>query len=322
MTTSPARRTDSPFARAFRAGLDGTPRRLPSKFFYDEAGDALFQQIMAMPEYYLTDCEREIFSRHAPAILSALDWDRPFDLIELGAGDGTKTQFLIEHFRAAGREFRYRPIDISGNALRGLSERVLARWHDLDLAPIEGDYFDALTQATDDKRPKLVLFPGANIGNFSPQQAEKFLARLGTHLRPGDKLLIGFDLKKDPATILAAYNDPAGITAAFNLNLLRRANRELGTDFQLDHWQHWETYGPVTGQARSYLVSRSAQTVSSSLLGGSWEFTAWEAIHVEVSQKYAPHEIAELAAAGGFRPVADFRDARAYFVDALWVWKE
>lgn len=311
--------TTSLFAEEINQGLSHRPRHLSSKWFYDAAGDQLFQSIMAMPEYYLTDAEREIYQNCGPALLSALG-DRPFDLIELGAGDGSKTQYLIDHFISAGANFTYRPIDISKNAIQLLGERVAVQWPNLPFSPINDDYFAALDQLESSvKAPsRLVLFPGANIGNFTPPEAEVFLKHLRSFLQSGDLLLTGFDLKKNPAIILAAYNDAAGHTAAFNLNLLRRINRELDADFNLLQWHHWESYDPASGAARSFLVSRTAQKVTVGVLNKSYSFDAWEAISVEISQKYSKREIEALARAAGFTHLQHLQDKQKWFSDSLW----
>jgi dimethylhistidine N-methyltransferase len=311
--------TNPAFAEEIEVGLSASPRRLSSKWFYDATGDKLFQAIMAMPEYYLTDAEREIYQICGPDLLAEIG-DRPFDLIELGAGDGSKTRYLIDAFLSAGADFTYRPVDISANALDQLTGRVKQSWPDLAYAPLNGDYFAALKELGQpaEGTVRLVLFPGANIGNFNQTAAAEFLLRLRKFLNPGDLLLTGFDLRKDPATILAAYNDPAGHTAAFNLNLLRRINNELGGDFDLSNWRHWETYDPLSGAARSYIVSETEQTVTIAALGTSYAFDAWEAISVEVSQKYGTREIEALATAAGYTHLRHFTDERVLFSDSLW----
>lgn len=306
------------FARDVHRGLSNQPKSLPSKYFYDEEGDRLFQQIMAMPEYYLTDCEFEVFRREKSAILDSIG-NEPFQLIELGAGDGTKTEVLLEHFLNEKVEFVYRPIDISGNVLEQLAGRLAGQWPQLPVEKVQGDYFRALNRIQDeDGVRKVVLFLGANIGNFPRQDAARFLHKLGSYLSSGDLLLIGFDLKKDPARILAAYNDPAGITAAFNLNLLHRINRELGGNFDPDQFRHWETYNPVTGETKSYLVSLTEQEVQLRRTGYTYRFEAWEAIDVEISLKYSRNDIEELATEAGFSTVKHFTDSDACFIDSLW----
>lgn len=310
---------NSAFADEVKAGLSARPRSLSSKWFYDAAGDRLFQEIMAMPEYYLTDAELEIYQSCGPDLLNAIG-GRPFELVELGAGDGSKTRFLIGAFLAAGADFTYRPVDISANAIALLSERVARSWPKLRYAPLNDDYFAALEKlgAPAEGAVRLVLFPGANIGNFDPAAAAAFLRHLRSFLHPGDLLLTGFDLRKDPAIILEAYNDSAGRTAAFNLNLLHRINAELDGNFDPAAWRHWETYDPLSGAARSYLVSTAAQTVTVGALGQSFEFDAWEAVSVEVSQKYGEREIEEMAETTGFAHVRHFKDVQGLFADSLW----
>ncbi len=203
MTIQPTAGTTalSDFARDVRDGLSRQPKALSSKYFYDEAGDKLFQRIMAMPEYYLTGCELEIFQTQRNDILRSLG-EEPFELIELGAGDGLKTQVLLEHFLAEGVDFVYRPIDISGHVLDLLTDTLAGRWPALEVRPVQGDYFTALSRlSSDNGRRKVVLFLGSNIGNFDQKQAAGFLRRLRSHLSPCDFTFIGFDLKKDPAVI-------------------------------------------------------------------------------------------------------------------------
>ncbi|NJC28129.1 L-histidine N(alpha)-methyltransferase [Neolewinella antarctica] len=307
------------FAKEIISGLRARPKQLSSKWFYDERGDELFREIMAMPEYYLTDCEREIFQKCAPELHALLE-GQPFDLIELGAGDGSKTQHLIEHFIAARAEFAYRPIDISAHAIDILGDLITRRWPLLPFLPVQGDYFAALDRIGSGRsgRRRLVLFPGANVGNFSPEDAAVFLQRVGKFMRPGDLLLTGFDLKKSPAKVLAAYNDQTGHTAAFNLNLLARINRELGADFDLKNWQHWETYDPISGAARSFIVAQGRQTVKIADLEETIEFEPFEAIGVEISQKYSRSEIKQLAEDSGFHFVKNFEDEKEWFLDSLW----
>ncbi len=316
--TSTSNHVDTAFARDVLSGLSQHPKRLPSKYFYDERGDELFQQIMAMPEYYLTDCEREIFQTQRQAIQQSIG-DAPFEMVELGAGDGTKTQVLIEYFLEQQIDFIYRPIDISENVLGQLESSCRLRWPQLQIDPVPGDYFVALERMKQQsEKRKLVLFLGGNIGNFYPNEAVAFLSKLRTYLNPGDYLLVGIDLKKDPAIIIQAYDDPHGITAAFNLNLLERINRELGGNFVVEQFRHWETYNPVSGEARSYLVSQCAQAVTIDQLNQSFQFDPWEAISVEVSLKYSQSEIEQIADESGMQFVRHFTDRRGYFVDSLW----
>ncbi|MCB0581195.1 MAG: L-histidine N(alpha)-methyltransferase [Phaeodactylibacter sp.] len=306
------------FARDVLQGLSGTPRKLSSRYFYDEQGDKLFQQIMRMPEYYLTDCELEIFERRKEDILRAIGLEQ-FQLLELGAGDGMKTKVLLRHFLESGADFRYQPIDISPNVLMELEESLRAELPALQVKSLPGDYFKVLHELRGGGgQPKVVLFLGANIGNYTREEAVSFLRSVAAELNPGDRLLIGFDLKKDPAVVLDAYNDPAGVTAAFNLNLLRRLNRELGANFELQGFKHWETYNPLSGEAKSYLVSRKDQHVFIKALNRSFHFEAWEAIDVELSKKYSISELESLAEQSGFAVQEHFFDRKGYFVDSLW----
>lgn len=309
---------DQTFAKDVQEGLSRDPKELSSKYFYDQKGDELFQAIMRMPEYYLTDCEHSIFSKQRSEILKAIRSD-PFELIELGAGDGYKTKVLLEYFLAQEVPFVYRPVDISKNVLDALQTDLQHQWPNLPVRPLSGDYFEMMERLhSEHGQRKVVLFLGANIGNYTRKQALRFLEHLRRELEPGDQLLIGFDLKKDPEIILQAYNDSAGITAAFNLNLLERINRELGANFDLDQFSHWETYHPITGEAKSYLISRVEQEVKIDAVDQTFHFEAWEAIDVERSLKYSPIEIEALARAAGFNPVHHFYDERKYFVDSLW----
>jgi len=309
----------SAFARDVLHGLSKTPKQLPSMYFYDERGDQLFQDIMHMPEYYLMNCELDIFEQQKAQILNAIGLEH-FHLLELGAGDGYKTRVLLRHFMEQSVDFEYQPVDISPNVLLELEQRLREELPELKVHPLPGDYFKVLHEVKEtDATPKVVLFLGANIGNYPQERAAAFLRHLQDELNPGDKLLIGFDLKKDPDVILNAYNDPAGITAAFNLNLLERMNRELGANFDVQDFRHWESYNPVTGATRSFLVSKKAQHVFIKALNQSFHFDAWEAINVELSQKYSLPEIESLAREAGFQVEQHFTDDQGYFVDSLWV---
>jgi L-histidine N-alpha-methyltransferase len=299
-------------------GLTSHSKRLQSKYFYDQHGDLLFQQIMQSPEYYISRCESEIFQNQANEmsrfLRSAYD---AFDLIELGAGDATKSQFLLQALSDQRANFTYMPIDISGNILFELKARLEIQIPNLDLFPFKGEYFEMLTQATRfSYRPKVVMLLGANIGNMSTQDARLFCANIRQTLNPGDLALIGFDLKKHPQTILEAYNDRAGITSSFNLNLLTRINRELHGNFDLDYFQHYQTYDPGTGACKSYLVSLREQIVN--IADQSISFKLNETIYMEVSQKYTVSEIDGLALGSSFKPVYRCADKKGWFIDDFW----
>lgn len=313
--------TDSTFSNDVKAGLLAHPKQLSSKYLYDGRGSELFAQIMRMPAYYLTDCEYEIFERYRGELLEQFAPDGAnFQLIEFGAGDGLKTRLLLDHFLQAGADFTYLPIDISGDALHQLAGGLQEDYPTLQLNPIEGEYFAALKQLQQKEKGgrNIILFLGSNIGNFQEPQAIHFLEQMRQYLHPGDLVLIGFDLKKDPAIILEAYNDKEGITEEFNLNLLRRINRELGGTFIPEQFLHWEVYDPLSGETRSYLVSKQQQSVYISALAKTFHFDAWEPIWTELSQKFDPRMIQNLAQSSGFRLSEQFTDARGYFVDALF----
>lgn len=308
------------FAEDVLAGLSTTPKSLSSKYFYDDEGSRLFQEIMKLPEYYLTGCEHEIFSTQADAIYrSFANGGGGFDLIELGAGDGTKTAVLIDHFLRQTDDISYSPIDISQEALDALTTKFKAEFPALKMSARNGDYFKILESLkAENGRRKVLLFLGSNIGNFSRDQAVGFFRSLRGVMSPGDLLFIGFDLQKDPHVIVPAYDDAAGVTAAFNLNLLKRINRELGGNFDVDKFTHYANYRPVEGSARSFLISREQQSVHIAALNKTFEFDQWEAVFMEISQKYSRRMIAEMAAESGFEIKENFFDGKRYYCDSLW----
>ena len=308
------------FAADVQRGLSANPKFLSSKYFYDDEGSRLFQEIMKLPEYYLTRAETEIFKTQTREIYQAFaESGATFDLIELGAGDGTKTALLVDYFLEQNADFKYVPIDISAEALNYLSGKFNASFPELAVQPVQGDYFRTLeTFKTKFDRRKIILFLGSNIGNFSKAQAQDFFKSLRAVMNPHDALFIGFDLQKDPRTILRAYDDAQNVTAEFNLNLLRRINRELGADFDLQEFSHYAGYHPIEGAARSFLMSRKAQTVSVKLLNKTFEFAAWEPIFMEISQKYNLGMIDGLAQTAGFEVVRNFFDGQNFYANSLW----
>ncbi len=308
------------FAADVLAGLSATPKYLSSKYFYDDEGSRLFQEIMKLPEYYLTGCEHEIFSTQADAIYQAFtDGDSGFDLIELGAGDGTKTAVLVDHFLERAADISYSPIDISQVALDALTAKFNAEFPTLRMTARNGDYFKILGDLKNaDGRRKVLMFLGSNIGNFSREQSVAFFRSLREVMNDDDRLFIGFDLQKDPHVIGAAYDDASGVTARFNLNLLTRINRELGGNFNVEDFTHYANYRPIEGSARSYLISREKQTVHIAALGRDFEFEQWEAVFMEISQKYSLAMIESLARESGFEIERNFFDSRKYYCDSLW----
>lgn len=319
MTSSTQIQT-SGFAADVSKGLSAKPKFLSSKYFYDDAGSRLFQQIMDLPEYYLTRAEFDIFKTQAAEIFAAFtEASANFDLIELGAGDGTKTAFLIDYFLRQKTDFTYSPIDISQEAIDALTAKFKTDFPSLSMKAQTGDYFRILeTLKSASKKPKIVLFLGSNIGNFSREQSVEFFKNLRGVMNPNDLLFVGFDLHKDPRVIVSAYDDAAGVTARFNLNLLRRINRELGADFDLENFLHYAIYQPIECAARSFLMSRIDQTVHIKALDQSFKFAAWEPIFMEISQKFSLEMISDLARASGFNVAQNFFDADCYFADSLW----
>lgn len=311
---------DEQFARDVMHGLSAQPKYLPSKYFYDKKGDALFQDIMALDEYYLTRCEFEIFQKEKNELLIQFsNSGKSFDLIEFGAGDGQKTKVLLDHFLKEGADFTYLPIDISQNALNLLAEDLRQSLPNLMLETLRGQYFAVLSQLEQQTgRTKVILFLGSNIGNFLKPVAVDFLSQLAHTLAPGDLLLLGVDLIKDPKVVAKAYNDQLGVTKSFNLNLLTRINRELGGDFDLNEFIHSPFYDPVTGAARSFLISNSHQTVSIERINATFHFEAWEPIYMELSQKYRIEELEQLAHQSGFSIIKQYYDSKKYFTDGLW----
>lgn len=310
----------STFGKEVHEGLTAYPKYLSSKYFYDETGDQLFQDIMAMPEYYLTNAEYAILDEHKESLASYFgDAKNPFSLYELGAGDGKKTKILLRYFSEKPMDFDYRPIDISQNALESLEQSIHQELPKVVINPIQGTYFETLTTiGQETARKKVILFLGSNIGNLLHPQAIEFLKKLKAVLREGDLIFMGFDQKKHPQTILNAYNDAAGITEAFNKNILTRINRELEGDFKLDKFLHWEVYDPETGTAKSFLVAKEPQQVSIAGLNLKITFDAWETIHTEISQKYDDRVVHWMAKEAGLQVLDQFSDQNKTYQNYLF----
>lgn len=314
---------DPHFAEDVLRGLSAKNKYLSSRYFYDATGDSLFQAIMACPEYYLTNCEHEIFAEQGMRIAEALAAAGPFELDELGSGDGFKTRLLLDALHATGVDFTYRPIDISDNSLELLSERLVKGRPWLKIDAIHGDYMKELAAAQLENPPspgprKVIMFLGSNLGNFREAKAIQFLSLINGTMRTGDALLIGLDLQKEPAVIEAAYNDAGGHTREFNLNLLRRINRELGGNFDLDAFEHTPEYDQETGAACSYLGSTQAQSVYIAALDKDFHFGNGERIFMEISQKYSNEQISKLSRDSGFKISHSFYDSKHYFTDQIW----
>jgi L-histidine Nalpha-methyltransferase len=308
------------FALDVLVGLSERRKTISSKYFYDEEGSRLFQQIMHLPEYYLTRCEFEILERSGPAIADFVA-NQKWNLVELGPGDGLKTNLLLAQFLHKEVDFQYVPIDISESALQNLVNNLQHQIPRLEVRGLVSDYFNGLKWLNKLKAPdrkNFVLFLGSNIGNFNYSRARVFLRSLWNSLNHDDLVLIGFDLKKDINLMLAAYNDSKGITAKFNLNLLNRINRELGGNFDVSRFQHFANYDVFSGAMESYLVSQAEQKVFIEEIGQTFYFSPWEPIHTEYSYKFLQSDIESLAAETGYLVEKEFHDSHRYFSDCIW----
>ena len=319
MQTATLSKNKTVFYKDVMEGLRATPKYLDSKYFYDECGDKLFQQIMQCDEYYLTDCELEIMQTKGGAIVATfLQHEKEFDLVELGPGDCTKSFFLLEQLVKKNTRFTFYPIDISSNVISTLEYELPKKLPGLKITGLNGEYLSMLNEANIlSARKKVVLFMGSNIGNMTIDESIEFCKQVKKCLSPGDLLMAGFDLKKDPRIILAAYNDATGITRSFNLNLLKRINRELNADFVIDQFMHFPVYNPESGECKSYLVSTCKQRV---FIGDTAhiDFEENETIYMEISTKYTASQTDEIAKLSGFIPVKHFYDSKKWFLDAVW----
>lgn len=314
---------DAALAAHVLQGLSARQKHLSSLYFYDDEGSRLFQRIMALPEYYLTRLEHEILAQQGDALARWIAPDlqganrRAIDLIELGSGDGEKTLTLCRALQARGADLVFRPMDVAPLALAELSRRFAAQLPMLPVEPLCGDYFQAWPPVAP-QRQQTVLLLGSNLGNLDYAQSVALLQRIRSQLQVGDSLLLGLDLMKDPQVIHAAYSDRQGITAAFNLNLLHRLNRELGMDFAVDQFKHYASYSPLDGAARSFLVSQRRQRVRSTHLACDFNFQAGETIYTEQSQKYSYAMIESLARDSGFAVQHHFSDERGWYTVVAW----
>ncbi len=307
----------SEFALDVRAGLGAEGQKtLPCRYFYDEVGSALFQVITRLPEYGLTRADDRIIRKRAEEL--AMRMEGPVLTVELGSGDGTKTRRILKALLRHGRPV-YFPVDVSRTALDAC-RRLLAGV--AEVAPLEASYLEGLQHAASLRRPGqrlFVLFLGSTIGNFSREEARQFLAQVRKILKPGDAFLLGTDLVKPKPQLLAAYDDPAGVTAAFNLNLLARINRELGGTFDLRRFRHEAVYNHAERRIEMHLRSIARQTVRVRDAAMLVEFDDGETIWTESSLKFRLDEVAALAAGGGFECVAQWADAEWPFAENLLI---
>lgn len=308
---------DPIFAADILEGLSSNPKKLSSRWFYDEIGDELFQQIMAMPEYYLTRAEYSILQKDSKELIQQLPSN--FQLVELGAGDGIKTKLLLKEIFRSKHSVKYFPIDISANALNKLNNSLQIEYPNLETEGIQAEYFTALKSTVlNSETRKLILFLGSNIGNLNHEQALEFYKQLFGSINPGDFVFTGFDRVKDPNRILLAYNDNSGITAKFNLNLLNRINKELDANFDLNAFYHQPEYNSEMKAAVSFLVSKTDQIVHLKMLDKRVEFKSNERIHTEISRKFTLEDIQELAVNSGFRMIKNYHSENDEFTDSLW----
>jgi L-histidine N-alpha-methyltransferase len=296
---------DGTLARDVRRGLARSPRSIPPKHFYDERGARLFDLICELPEYYLTRTEQALLDRHAPDVLGAA---RPSDLVELGSGAARKTRALLDAAAAADLPLRYRPFDVCEPAVVASARHLLTDYPWLEVHAVIADYEQHLGRLPAGRR-RLVAFLGSTIGNFAPRRAARFLGDLAAGLRPGEHFLLGADLVKPDGELHAAYNDAAGVTAAFNRNLLLVVNRELGADFDPAAFDHVAFFDRRRSQIEMHLRATRAQRVHVAALELTVELAAGETIHTEISRKFTRRGLVALLGRTGFRLVSWFTPA-------------
>ena len=305
------------FAEDVRRGLTATPKSLSPKYFYDELGSQLFDAICLTPEYYLTRAENEIIERYADEIVSTIDGEKT--LLEMGSGSASKTRLIIEALLKKQSSLLFMPVDISESALESSSRILLQSFPRLSIEAYAAEYFDALAVLSE-RQPRgrtLALFLGSNISNFGREEAPKFLRALRRVLKTGDALLLGADLRKDRRVLEPAYDDALGLTAAFNLNLLARINRELDGNFDLRSFKHHAFYNDEIGRVEIYIESIPEQTIFIRKLNLEIRFNAGERIHTENSYKYDLSGIAQLANDTGYTCTRTWLDSGERFSSNL-----
>jgi L-histidine N-alpha-methyltransferase len=311
----PPSRPQEKLCSVVAAGLNVAPKQLACRFFYDTLGSQLFEQICALPEYYVTRTEQSILTRYAHQIVEATGDN--ILLAELGSGSSSKTRLLIKALLTQQPDLHYAPIDISAEFLRASCYDLLDDYPMLAVTGIAAEYNDGIRALPEHPGPRLILFLGSNIGNFERQEAVEFLSRIRARMTPCDRILIGVDLVKDRRVLHAAYNDAAGVTALFNKNLLVRINRELGGDFHLDRFHHEAPYNESESRIEMHLRSDRAQTVTVDYLEQSFTFEQEETIHTENSHKYTPAGFAALCADAGLNIQDHWTDEREWFAVVL-----
>lgn len=310
------------FENDVRQGLSATPKSIPSRNFYDARGSDLFDQITRLPSYYLTATETAVLEKHARDI-SFLVGNGPAEIIELGSGCGEKTWIVLDQLIKDRRDIIFRPVDISHSAMDQMEHAVDNRYGDtLMMRGVVGDYVESLAHIAQCplsmNRKKVILFFGSNIGNMNDTEATEFLLKLRTCMKPGDLLIVGFDLKKDLGMLQRAYDDPEGITAEFNYNLLDRMNRELDANFNRAHFVHHPFYDPNLEAMVSYLVATRDHTVSIPKLNMWVEFREGEGIRTEMSRKFSFADIRRLGERARFKGHAVYTDSKRRFANVVF----
>jgi len=308
----------SDFALLVREGLSKSGQKeLPSKYFYDEVGSALFELICLLPEYGLTRAEERILASHAQNIVAGLP--QSIAVAELGSGSGKKTRLILEAL-CHRRTLSYYPIEISPKAL-AMCERELSDIRSVNIVGLEREYLDGLLEVAarrGEDQTLLVLFLGSTIGNFDGDASIAFLRKLRDVLWKGDYLLLGTDLRKPKQLLLGAYDDALGVTAAFNRNLLVRINRELGGEFVLERFAHQAVFNEKTQSVEMHLRSLTDQKIAVSGASLQAQFAEGETIWTETSHKYSREELGQMAVRAGFIPQAIWTDTAWEFADSLW----
>jgi dimethylhistidine N-methyltransferase len=293
------------------AGLTQRPKALPPKYFYDQRGSELFEQICELPEYYLTRTETAIFQRCADPIAQLTG---PCELVELGSGSATKTRLLLNAYQAAGLPLRYLPIDVSGTMLEASAHQLLSDYAGLNIQGLISTYELALAHLPPPRLAnRMVCFIGSTLGNLSPQECDQFLAQVSAALEPGQYFLLGLDLQKEPSRLEAAYNDSQGVTAAFNLNMLSHLNWRFDGDFDPDSFAHVAFYNDQAHQIEIYLESLRHQIVRLQKLDLTIEFKARERLLSEISRKFSLSHVADTLAQQGLPVVESFTDDQQWF---------
>jgi L-histidine N-alpha-methyltransferase len=301
-------------AAAALTGLTAVPRYLPSWLFYDAAGSRLFEAITELPEYYLTRTERDIFHAHADAMIAAAASDcEDVAVLELGAGSASKTIVLLKALAARQSSALYLPIDVSEAALRMAARNVRSAVPTVRVEPICADITHAERLQLPNTGRRLALYIGSSIGNFDPDEAVELLCWLRAQLQPGDALLLGTDMVKDEASLHAAYNDSAGVTEAFNKNMLIRLNRELGAEFAVDQFEHRALWNPERSRMEMHLFSKKRQLIRIAALDRGFTFATGESIHTENSYKFTPESVGAMLSRSGFALERSWYDAAEWF---------